>query len=1017
MRKKMLVITVVISMFVSHLPMSIFVVNAETNGTPIDDEYVLNGEVDTSDENLLGIDLEIEEELVSEIDHEMPELQGGAGYHQVLSTTELLNATSWIFPQSGLVDSCNVIAEGRFANQVGVNGIQGAPWVLCYDGALEVGEGFINWVGTRPGWSPSNPWNLSPWNNYRNLINRITFTGPITSGDSLNGLFMALENVTKIEGLEYFNTSSVTDMGHMFENTFNLTSLDLSSWDTSQVTNMSSMFSGIGQLANLDLSNWDTSQVTNMSSMFSFAGIASLDSLADWDTSNVTNMRNMFGYAQNLINLDALNWDTSSVTDMSWMFNRASNLTSLNLSTWDTSSVQDMSFMFHESGSLTNLDVSNWDTSSVRNMSHMFDMCQSSSDLETLDVSGWDTSNVTNMDRMFGNVNIRTLDVSGWNTSNVRTMWGVFAGASNLTSLNLSTWDTRNVTESWAMQLWGMDSMFEDTTSLRVLTLGENFAFRNNARLPIVSANTNFTGYWQNVGSGRINNPTGEFVFTSSQLMSQFDGQRMADTFVWQPINRPAVDLCETDQAVVAEGRLRQGWWDNERTGAPWALCDNGVLEVGEGFIDQMNVGGSPWYGYRDYIREIVFTRPIIARSTINHLFSDLTNVTSIKGLEYFDTSQVTNMAGTFFGLRNLRSLDLSSWDTSRVRSMGSMFGGSSALTNLDLSTWDTSQVTGVSWMFSGTRNLRNLDISTWDTSSVTDMSWMFQNASSLTSLDLSNFNTNQVRTMNSMFTGTTNLRQLTLGEDFRLATNAGLPTVRSNDEFTGFWQKVGGGTVDNPTGAFVFTSSQLMNQFDGSTMAGTFVWQPVNRLVTAYDITSLSIGGVSGVIDQEAATITFNIPTNAINQHGQFRGEITELVASSDRLIFFAGGQEWQLSLGQEAGVNDGDLVYVEGGTIYTIIIKHPELTITSLSIGGVAGVIDQEAATITFTVPASSIDGFNQFRGNITEFTAPLDTLIFFAGGQEWPLRLGESAGISTGNLVYVAEGRVYTIHVVTR
>ena len=173
--------------------------------------------------------------------------------------------------------------------------------------------------------------------------------------------------------------------------------------------------------------------------------------------------------------------------------------------------------------------------------------------------------------------------------------------------------------------------------------------------------------------------------------------------------------------------------------------------------------------------------------------------------------------------------------------------------------------------------------------------------------------------------------------------------------------------------------------------------------------ITRLSIGNFSGEIDQEAQTITFNIPTHLIDGFNQFRGNVTKLEASSDTIIFFAGGQEWPMVLGDEAGITTGNLVYVEDGVIYTIIIDHqdPTKTITGLSIGDIAGVVNQETRTITFNVPAHMIDGFNQLRGNITLLEAASSTIIFFAGGQEWPMSLGQEAGTSHGDLVYVDGG----------
>jgi len=177
--------------------------------------------------------------------------------------------------------------------------------------------------------------------------------------------------------------------------------------------------------------------------------------------------------------------------------------------------------------------------------------------------------------------------------------------------------------------------------------------------------------------------------------------------------------------------------------------------------------------------------------------------------------------------------------------------------------------------------------------------------------------------------------------------------------------------------------------------------------------IESLSIGDVVGEIDQEAETITFIVPEDSVDEYSQFRDYITELEASADTIIFYADGEDLTLGLGESAGVSTDDTVRVDGGIVYTIIIEHPEvLIITNLSIDDIVGEIDQEAETITFTVPEDLIDEYDQFRGYISELEASADTIIFFVGAQELPLALGDEVGVSTEDLVYIDTGIVYTI-----
>jgi len=375
----------------------------------------------------------------------------------------------------------------------GTIGSNGAPWSLEY-GVLVVSPGAIHW----------NHGTESPWHNYRYEITEIIFDfyEPVVVGPSLRSLFNGLLNVHTISGLEYFDTSNVTYMNAMFDATSSLVNVgDLSVWDTSAVTSMSAMFRGANSLVELDLSGWDTGAVTTMA--------------------------NMFRYTNNLVNVgDLSGWDTSAVASMSAMFLNASSLTELALSGWDTSAVARMDFMFSGASSLTELELSGWDTSVVTTMDGMF---RDATNLACIgDVSGWNTGSVTNMHRMFRDASsLATLDLSGWDTSSVTEMRWMFLGAISLENLDLSGWDTGNVTD--------MSNMFLGATSLRQLTLGEGFHFEGGtaAALPAVPSSP-YTGRWQNVGNGTVYAPAGGYELTSAELMNTFDGDTMADIWVWQ---------------------------------------------------------------------------------------------------------------------------------------------------------------------------------------------------------------------------------------------------------------------------------------------------------------------------------------------------------------------------------------------------------------------------------------------------------------------------------------------------
>lgn len=202
-----------------------------------------------------------------------------------------------------------------------------------------------------------------------------------------------------------------------------------------------------------------------------------------------------------------------------------------------------------------------------------------------------------------------------------------------------------------------------------------------------------------------------------------------------------------------------------------------------------------------------------------------------------FDTSQVTTMFGMFDGARKLHMLNVKNFDTSKVTNMGYMFSGI-AVSELDLSSFDTSNVSNMGGMFDGTTKLNKLDLSNFDTTKVTTMEYMFANTA-VSQLDISPFTIGDGVNTANMFQDTANLKQLTLGKKTQLKAGMNIPDVPTTDGYTGHWQNVGNGTIDDPTGNHVWTSTELMSQFDAATMGDdTFVWQRKPATINIGEIT-----------------------------------------------------------------------------------------------------------------------------------------------------------------------------------
>ena len=483
--------------------------------------------------------------------------------------------------------SLSIIAEGQFA------GAGGAQWTLYDDGVLVVESGTINRNVTVSLWAAwaddivhiefRGPITAGPnlHSLFRGLVRLETIIGlehfdvsGVTGNNGMHAMFQdthALRYISDlsewdtsnvrdtrnmfmrtaletIDGISAWDVSNVLDMRTMFQHAPNLTSLDLSSWNPTNVQAMQFMFANTPALTSVgDLSNWDTGSATTMQAMFQDTpALKSVGDLSSWDTSSVTTMNGMFAHT-GLTTIAVHHWDVSNVLNMQSMFQQSPNLTALDLSNWNPTSVTTMHQMFMNTPALTSVgDLSNWDTGSVTTMQSMF---QDTAALKNIPgISHWNTERVTNMTNMFLRAGVTSLDLSSWDTSNVSAMGFMFADNA-LTSLDVSTWDTANATamntmfrnsalsrldlSSWNTSRANMANIFQGMAALRVLILGEYWIVAaGNPNLPAITADTVYTGRWQNVAGGTETRPMGEIFYTSSQLMTGTNGT--SNTWIWE---------------------------------------------------------------------------------------------------------------------------------------------------------------------------------------------------------------------------------------------------------------------------------------------------------------------------------------------------------------------------------------------------------------------------------------------------------------------------------------------------
>ena len=369
--------------------------------------------------------------------------------------------------------------------------------------------------------------------------------------------------------------------------------------------------------------------------------------------------------------------------------------------------------------SITGLNYLN--TENVTNMGAMFMGC---SGFTSLDLSHFNTTMVTDMFHMFYDCsNLTSLDVSSFNTAGVQDMRGMFRECSKLTSLDLSNFNTANVEI--------MNQMFSGDTQLVTIYVGQGWSTESlNYSYEMFENCTSLVG-----GQGT--------TYDANHMDAEYahiDGGTANPGYFTEKVPETEAYACYTPSNTTLTF-----YYDSQRASRPGTTYD-----LNEGYF-------SP--GWRDDGTNSSVTRVVFdfsfadARPTSTFCwFYEMTNLTSITGMGYLNTSEVTNMGSMFRDCSCLTSLDVSNFNTAKVTNMSNMFLCCSALTSLDVCGFNTSNVTYMASMFNSCNGLTSLDVSGFNTSNVISMNSMFQGCSGLTSLDVSNFNTAKVTRMEYMF-------------------------------------------------------------------------------------------------------------------------------------------------------------------------------------------------------------------------------------------------------------------------
>lgn len=568
------------------------------------------------------------------------------------------------------------------------------------------------------------------WANYveRKAIQTVVFDESFKDArpKSCDQWFYLFEGLTKIEHLDYLNTSEVENMGSMFYKCTSLETLDLSSFNTEKVTNMLAMFEGSMSLRTIKLpKGFIGSNVTDLNGMF--RGCASLTEL-DLSGSNaekVKNMGNMFDGCVALSNLNLSGFKTGSVTDMRYLFSSCQSLESLDLSGFNTENVSSMVSMFSQCSSLRSLDLSSFNTSKVIDMNLMFYMC---TNLESIDLSSFDTENLQQMAHMFYScTKLEMLDLSSFATPNMTSMLCAFQYCKNLKTIYVtSAFTTDKVTEG--------PYAFAGCVNL------PNF---NPDKTGVEMAHTGAGGYLTAATASwvRWDAPTGTLSFHRGATKPVGDN-------IYNILDYGDTQSWNTHPAEIQKVVFKAGFRDETHT-----TCSNWF----NGCTNLTSIEGI----------ENLNTSNVKNMSGMFALCSNLETL----DLSHFNTERVTTMAQMFYGCTKLHDLNISSFNTEKVTSMNQMFSNCSSLDSLDLSHFNAEGVNyhGLYAMFSGCSSLKFLDVSNFPADRPKmQLDAMFKGCSSLQTLDLSSFNTGLANSFTDMFDGCSALRTIYVSDLFR---------------------------------------------------------------------------------------------------------------------------------------------------------------------------------------------------------------------------------------------------------
>lgn len=580
--------------------------------------------------------------------------------------------------------------------------------------------------------------------------------------------------------------------------------------------------------------------------------LTQIENMRNLNTSETTDMYQMFYNCNKLESIDLNNFATYNSRNLCGMFSHCENLISLDLSTFNTIYAEDIRDMFSSCTNLSNIKFGDlFNTAKITDMSGMFAFC---SNLKRLDLSKFKTSKVESMNSMFRDcISLHSIELSSFSTNKVSDMSRLFQGCIELKRIDIHNFDISSLTSTYAM--------FMDCTNLQKIICDGDWSG--------VSESTDmFSGCTSLIGAVSYNpsNVTAAYANKTTGYFSPFYyyiAERSGD----------GKTLTFRSSTTAPNGTTQ---WDATRSG-----------------YEEINTNSNP--DDDDYEPDYTFHGLGVTKVVFDESFKDArpnscycwfvdnTELTDIEGLEYLNTSEVTNMKFMFYHCSKLVSLDLRNFDVSNTETMQQMFSQCSNLKYLDLRNFDMTNTEDLTDMFYQCSNLETIVCNNdWNTSQVhysAQLFWACNKLKGAISYNSTKTDVNYANPTNGYFTNTNNVDETPIPDNKKCAT----PIIKVNSGLV---------NLSCETEGVTFKTSVTYNS-NNENMVG-------NKLILSSNITcNLSVYATKeGYEDSDVATTEITLRVGAAGDVNA-DGEID--IADAVKIVNFIVGKVNALSRTRE--------------------------------------------------------------------------------------------------------------------